>query len=90
MTRGLSPVTLVLGGALGNLIDRIVHGHVIDFILLHTANWSFAIFNFADSFITVGAALIVFDEIIEWRRGSGDAAEDGDNNNEHKTGDKDR
>ena len=59
---------LIVGGALGNLIDRAVHGHVIDYILFHTPRWSFAVFNLADAFITVGAALIVLDEFVGWRR----------------------
>ena len=59
--------TLVFGGALGNLIDRLAHGHVVDFILFHTERWSFAVFNFADSFITVGALLIVLDEFVPAR-----------------------
>ncbi|RUU04921.1 signal peptidase II [Mesorhizobium sp. USDA-HM6] len=59
---------LIVGGALGNLIDRAVYGHVIDYILFHTPVWSFAVFNLADAFISVGAALIVFDELIGWRR----------------------
>ena len=42
--------------------------HVIDYILFHTPVWSFAVFNLADAFISVGAALIVFDEFIGWRR----------------------
>src|SRR5690606_7442813 len=46
---------LVIGGALGNLIDRVMLGHVIDYILFHTPVWSFAVFNLADAFITVGA-----------------------------------
>ncbi|RWF76570.1 signal peptidase II, partial [Mesorhizobium sp.] len=50
------------------LIDRAVYGHVIDYILFHTPVWSFAVFNFADAFISVGAALVVFDELIGWRR----------------------
>ncbi|MCB1461773.1 MAG: signal peptidase II [Nitratireductor sp.] len=62
---------LVLGGALGNLIDRVVHGHVIDFIMFHTQTWSFAVFNLADSSITVGAVLIAFDELLELRRAAG-------------------
>lgn len=53
----------IISGALGNLIDRFNHGHVIDYIQVHTTTWSFAIFNLADSFIFVGAALIIFDEI---------------------------
>ncbi|RWB61313.1 signal peptidase II [Mesorhizobium sp.] len=59
---------LIVGGALGNLIDRAVFGHVIDYILFHTPVWSFAVFNLADTFISVGAALVVFDELIGWRR----------------------
>ncbi|AMS39197.1 signal peptidase II [Aminobacter sp. NyZ550] len=59
---------LIVGGALGNLIDRTVYGHVIDYILFHTPVWSFAIFNLADVFISVGAALVVLDEFIAWRR----------------------
>jgi signal peptidase II len=59
---------LILGGALGNLIDRIVLGHVVDFILFHVHNWSFAVFNLADSFITIGAGLIILDEFLESRR----------------------
>ena len=59
---------LIIGGALGNLIDRAVYGHVIDYILFHTPVWSFAVFNLADAFISVGAAMVVFDELIGWRR----------------------
>lgn len=55
---------LIIGGALGNLIDRAVYGHVVDYILFHTRTWSFAVFNLADSFISVGAGLIVLDELI--------------------------
>lgn len=58
--------SLIWGGAVGNLIDRIWHGHVIDFILVHTQSWSFAIFNTADSFISVGAAAVVLDELLVW------------------------
>lgn len=58
----------VVAGALGNLIDRAIHAHVIDFIQFHTQNWSFAIFNLADAFITMGAALIIMDEVIQSRK----------------------
>ena len=61
---------LIVGGALGNLIDRATYGHVIDYILFHTPVWSFAIFNLADAFISVGAALVVLDELIGWRHGA--------------------
>ncbi len=54
---------LITAGALGNLIDRIWFGHVVDFILFHTANWSFAVFNLADSFITLGAIALLLDEL---------------------------
>ncbi|MEO5759127.1 MAG: signal peptidase II [Mesorhizobium sp.] len=59
---------LIVGGALGNLIDRATYGHVIDYILFHTPVWSFAVFNLADAFISVGAVLVVFDELFGWRR----------------------
>lgn len=59
---------LIIGGAIGNIIDRSVHGYVIDYILFHTPVWSFAIFNLADAFITVGAVLVVFEEFMGWRR----------------------
>ena len=55
-------LALVLGGALGNLYDRIVLGHVIDFILVHWQNrWHFPAFNVADSGITVGAIMLALD-----------------------------
>lgn len=55
---------LIIGGALGNLVDRAVYGHVVDYILFHTETWSFAVFNLADAFISIGGALIVIDEVI--------------------------
>jgi len=55
---------LIIAGALGNLIDRFLYGHVIDYILFHTETWSFAVFNLADSFITVGAACVILDELL--------------------------
>ena len=55
-------LALVLGGALGNLYDRVVLGHVVDFILVHWQNrWYFPAFNLADSAITVGAVLLALD-----------------------------
>lgn len=55
-------LALVLGGALGNLFDRVVYGHVIDFILLHwQSRWYFPAFNLADSAITLGAILLALD-----------------------------
>jgi signal peptidase II len=57
-------LALVIGGALGNLIDRMQHAYVIDYFLFHTPGWSFAIFNLADVGITCGAALVVADEFL--------------------------
>ena len=56
-------LALVLGGAIGNLIDRIVHGYVTDFIQVWFGSWAFPSFNVADSAITVGAALLIFDAL---------------------------
>ncbi|MBO6813785.1 MAG: signal peptidase II [Rhizobiaceae bacterium] len=73
---------LVIGGALGNLVDRIRLGKVVDMILLHTDTWSFAIFNVADTFITIGAAAIILDEFLRWR--SDDGEPDVDTNKDRK------
>lgn len=54
-------LALVLGGALGNLYDRIVIGHVIDFIFVHWKEHGFPAFNVADSAITVGAIMLALD-----------------------------
>lgn len=62
-------LALVMGGALGNVIDRIRFGHVVDFIQVHYAGSYFPAFNIADSAITVGAALLILDNLLEMRRG---------------------
>ena len=62
-------VSMVMGGALGNVIDRLMHGHVVDFIQLHYGGWYFPAFNLADSAITLGAICLVLDEIRRVRRG---------------------
>lgn len=54
---------MVVAGAAGNIVDRLIYGHVVDYVLFHTETWSFAVFNLADSLITVGAVLIGFCEI---------------------------
>ena len=61
-------LALILGGALGNVIDRLLHGHVVDFVQLHYAGWYFPSFNVADSAITVGAACLILDELLRVRR----------------------
>ncbi|KFK94926.1 MULTISPECIES: signal peptidase II [unclassified Serratia (in: enterobacteria)] len=52
---------LIVGGALGNLFDRLWHGFVVDFIDFYIGNWHYPTFNLADSFICVGAAMIVLE-----------------------------
>jgi signal peptidase II len=61
-------LALILGGALGNVIDRLLHGHVVDFIQVHYGGWFFPSFNIADSAITIGAALLILDELLRVRR----------------------
>ena len=56
-------LSLILGGALGNLIDRVRFGYVIDFLDFYYAGWHFPAFNVADSAITVGAALLILDSL---------------------------
>jgi signal peptidase II len=54
----------VMGGALGNVVDRVVLGHVVDFIQVHYQSWFFPAFNVADSAITVGAGLLILDSLL--------------------------
>lgn len=58
-------LALVLGGALGNVIDRVWHGYVVDFIYFHWRDWYFPAFNVADSGITLGAACLLLDAFKE-------------------------
>jgi len=55
----------IIGGALGNVVDRILRGHVIDFIRVHYADWYFPAFNVADSAITVGAICMLLDSFLQ-------------------------
>lgn len=57
---------LIVGGAAGNLVDRALLDHVVDYVLFHTPVWSFAVFNLADAFITVGAGLVILQELLNW------------------------
>ncbi|MFD0668936.1 signal peptidase II [Ramlibacter sp. MAHUQ-53] len=59
----------LLGGAVGNVVDRALHGYVVDFIHLHYAGWSFPAFNIADMGITAGAVGMILDELLRVRRG---------------------
>ncbi len=58
----------ILGGALGNALDRLQHGHVVDFLLFYWRDWYFPAFNVADIAITCGAGLLILDEILRARR----------------------
>jgi len=59
----------ILGGAIGNVIDRMMHGYVVDFLDFYVGNWHFPAFNVADSAITLGAICLVLDELRRVRRG---------------------
>jgi len=61
-------LALILGGALGNVIDRVLHGYVVDFIQVHYRGSYFPSFNAADSAISVGAFLLILDELLRVRR----------------------
>lgn len=54
-------IVLILGGALGNVYDRIVHGYVVDFLHFYWQSWHFPAFNLADTAITIGAAMMILD-----------------------------
>jgi signal peptidase II len=58
----------ILGGAIGNVIDRLLHGYVIDFVDVHYAGWHFPAFNIADSAISIGAVCLILDELLRVRR----------------------
>jgi len=64
-------IACILGGAIGNVIDRLVHGYVVDFLDFHWAGWHFPAFNAADSAITLGAACLLLDELLRVRRSRG-------------------
>ena len=59
----------ILGGAIGNVIDRLLHGYVVDFLDFYYGAWHFPAFNIADSAITIGAISLILDEILRVRRG---------------------
>jgi len=61
-------LSLILGGAIGNVVDRLLHGYVVDFLQFHWNNWYYPSFNVADSAICVGAVLLVWDELRRVKR----------------------
>jgi signal peptidase II len=62
-------LSLILGGALGNVIDRVMLGHVVDFIRVHWEDHYFPAFNVADTAISIGAVLIILDNLLDLDRG---------------------
>ncbi|WP_350296000.1 signal peptidase II [Limnohabitans sp. Rim8] len=62
-------IACVLGGAVGNVIDRVLYGYVVDFLDFHYAGIHFPAFNVADSAITLGAVCLILDEVLRVRRG---------------------
>ena len=69
-SRVAAGLSLVMAGALGNVVDRVRFGYVVDFIKVHYEGWVFPAFNVADSAITIGAGLIILDAIIDYGRKS--------------------
>ena len=61
-------LAMILGGAIGNVIDRLAYGHVVDFLDFHVGGWHWPAFNMADSAIVGGAILLVVDELLRVRR----------------------
>ena len=61
-------MSCILGGAIGNVIDRLAHGYVVDFLQFHHSGWYFPSFNVADSAITIGAVSLILDELLRVRR----------------------
>lgn len=70
-------LALILGGALGNLWDRIALGHVVDFVLLHAYGYHWPAFNVADSAITLGAGTLIWDGVFRRRREGGSPRREG-------------
>jgi signal peptidase II len=64
-------LALILGGALGNVIDRLRFGHVVDFLDFHVMGWHWPAFNVADSAITVGAVLLILEGFVHRERRAG-------------------
>ena len=63
-------IACILGGAVGNVIDRVLYGYVVDFLDFYYANIHFPAFNVADCGISLGAACLILDEVLRVRRGN--------------------
>jgi signal peptidase II len=80
--------TLILGGALGNAVDRAMRGSVVDFIDFYIGNWHFAAFNLADSAISLGAGLLILDMLLDrGKPGAGKTAGQKQPDHPEKSGD---
>lgn len=66
-------IVLILGGAIGNVYDRVVHGYVVDFLHFYWQDWHFPAFNLADTAITIGAAMMILDVFRKPAEADGDA-----------------
>ncbi|MFB5759333.1 signal peptidase II [Paenibacillus medicaginis] len=75
-------LSLVLGGAIGNFLDRAIAGEVVDFARFNFGSYTFPIFNIADSAIVVGVAIIILDTLLESRRQKESSSMEGTNGNE--------
>ena len=69
---GKRGAAMIIGGAIGNVVDRLIHGHVVDFLLFYWQNWFYPAFNIADSFICVGAVCLVLDGLLHKKTSSND------------------
>jgi signal peptidase II len=61
-------LTCIMGGAIGNVLDRLLHGYVVDMVDFHIGSWHFPAFNLADSAITLGVILLLLDELLRVKR----------------------
>lgn len=77
-------LSLILGGAIGNIIDRFIHGAVVDFVHLHSFGYSFYVFNVADSAITIGVVLLLIDGLRAGAKGPKNAQKVGKSAADHK------
>jgi signal peptidase II len=68
--RNAAPLALVIGGALGNLVDRLRFGHVVDFVQVYWREWAFPAFNIADSAISIGAVMLILFSLLPARKAS--------------------
>ena len=69
----LAGIGMVIGGAAGNLVDRVLSGRITDFVQLYAGSWSFAVFNLADAALNIGVGLILLDAILYRRKPAAEA-----------------